>query len=116
MTLHFPHEVKAATVSALVAGGIIACATALGATLPHGNAGRLTFLLLANDAAGAQHVRAAVTMPESDCLTLQAAVWRQPSPTVAHDEAGRPLPAMDAACVPVDQWAQEQRAGARVEP
>lgn len=74
----------------------------------------LVFLLLANDLSGAQHVRAAVVMPEASCLVLQAAVWAEPSPTVYRDEAGA-LPALDAACVPADQWLDEVARGARVE-
>jgi hypothetical protein len=109
-------EKQAFLISLAVAGGITLAGSCLALALPHSAPrGGLVFLLLANDADGAQHVRAAVPMPGADCLPLQRAIWAEPSPVAYTDSDGRAVPALDAACVPADQWAGELARGAQIE-
>lgn len=111
-----PSDKRALALSLAIAGGITLAGSCLALALPHSAPrGGLVFLLLANDADGAQHVRAAVPMPGADCLPLQRAIWAEPSPVAYTDSDGRAAPALDAACVPADQWAGELARGAQIE-
>lgn len=112
------NETRALVLSLTIALPICGAGLALGAILPKYEpvaAAPLVFLLLANDASGAQFVRAALPMPEAQCLPLQAAIWTAPAPVAYIDDKGRDVPTIDAACVPAGQWAVELANGATVD-
>lgn len=62
----------------------------------------LVLVLYSADATSWQET-APVDMPAADCLEAMAAIYQAPMPTVALDEQGRPIPAIDAYCVATEE-------------
>lgn len=60
----------------------------------------LVFLMLHNYADGQQDViYTSAPMSEQDCIAMQSAAWKMPSPVVGTDEDGQEIEELDAACV-----------------
>ena len=61
----------------------------------------LALVLMLHTASGGYVETPPVEMPADQCLALMRQVWSQGVETVALDDENRPLPAIDAACLPV---------------